>query len=96
MHAEVKAGGKSIEITITNDKEDDSLLREGAHVIVQNVAAKPHLHGCSGLCESFDERAGRWHVRFVMDHSLLSLQPKNLRVRVLKQQRMQDMQLNPR
>jgi heat shock protein 1/8 len=88
VHAEDKASGfkKSFEVPVVDER---SLLREGAHVFVKDVASQPDLNGRTGVCESFDDKAGRWLVHFDTD----SLQPHNLRVRVPEQQQMQDLQV---
>jgi L1 cell adhesion molecule like protein len=68
--------------------DERAILRERAHVIVQGVKQQPRLNGRSGICESFDNRAGRWLVRLDSDKDLLSLHPKNLRVQAPEQHHM--------
>ncbi len=80
VHAEVKASGISHNFLVSC-ADERAMLRDGTQVIVQGVTQQPHLNGCAGICESFDDRTGRWLVRFDTGKNVLSLQPKNLRVR---------------
>jgi heat shock protein 1/8 len=97
LHAENMAGGSSQRLRVSC-VGDNYLIREGAEVIVQDLETKQHLNGCSGVCVSFDDQAGRWLVRlsiFSRDptRALLSLRPKNLRVRMAKLKQLEDLQI---
>ncbi len=61
------------------------------HVIVIYLLRQPDLNGCTGVC--FDDRAGRWLVRFDTVKSVVSIQPKNMRVQVPERLQMQSLQL---
>ncbi len=56
----------------------DAVFRVGLHVIVQGVVARPELNGRTGVCEAFDEKGGRWTIRFDADGALVKLQPSKL------------------
>jgi heat shock protein 1/8 len=101
VHAEDKSGDSSqrrSQPLHVSRVADNSLICERAEIILQNLEAKPHLNGCSGVCESFDEQTGRWLVRlkiFQRDpaRALLSFRPKNLRVHDSTLRQLQDLQL---
>jgi L1 cell adhesion molecule like protein len=89
VHAEDKAGGKRNKITVSRISPalDDALL-DGVRVVVHDVESKPELNGRFGVCDRFDDQSARWVVRFETDATLCKLQPKNLRVPLLEQQRL--------
>jgi hypothetical protein len=44
--------------------EEGASLHIGAHVIIRNVVSKPELIGKAGVCMEFDDKSGRWVVRW--------------------------------
>ncbi len=94
VKAKVNACGisKSLRVSCVDER---AILRERTLVIVQGLTQQLHLNGRTGICESFDDQAGRWRVRFDTDNSLLSVQPKNLRVRAPDQRHLQVINCEP-
>jgi hypothetical protein len=91
--AEDKASGISRRLGVSLvEFQQESVLHERAHVTVHDIVQQPDLNGRTGVCERFDDRAGRWLVRFE-DGAVVLLQPKNLRVRVEEVRPMQDLQM---
>jgi heat shock protein 1/8 len=69
----------------------DSLLRDGAPVIVHDLTSKPELNSRFGVCERFDDEDGLWVVRLDTNDTV-KMYPKNLVVRRLLPPR-QDLKL---
>jgi heat shock protein 1/8 len=104
LHVRIDLDANGVEGLLATDKESwgdqklsvskihhDSLLRDGAPVMVHNLTSKPELNSRFGVCERFDDEDGLWVVRLDTNDTV-KLHPKNLAVRRLLPP-MQDMKL---